>query len=68
MELGITGTLLLAVCISLVVYFFNYKRKMRWKNMPPGPPPLPILGTMLHVSPKELPKSLVKVSTNSDSD
>ncbi|XP_068106790.1 cytochrome P450 2A5-like [Hyperolius riggenbachi] len=62
MALGITGTLLLAICVSLVVYFFNKKRKMRWKNMPPGPPPLPILGTMLHMSIKEMPKSLVKLS------
>ncbi|PIO26378.1 Cytochrome P450 2G1 [Aquarana catesbeiana] len=62
MELGITGTLLLAVFISLIVYFFTTKRKMKWKDMPPGPPPLPLLGTMLHMSTKELPKSLVKLS------
>ncbi|KAM5145965.1 cytochrome P450 2C8-like [Mantella aurantiaca] len=62
MELGITGTLLLAVCTSLFVYFFTFKRKMRWKDMPPGPPPLPILGTIMQMSTKEMPKSLVKLS------
>ncbi|XP_068106792.1 cytochrome P450 2A5-like isoform X1 [Hyperolius riggenbachi] len=62
MAMGITGTLLLAVCISLIVYFFTKKRKMRWKNMPPGPPPLPILGTIMHMSTKEMPQSLVKLS------
>ncbi|XP_068106794.1 cytochrome P450 2C8-like [Hyperolius riggenbachi] len=62
MELGVSGTLLLGICVSLVVYFFTWRRKLRRKNMPPGPDPLPVLGTMLHVSPKEMPQSLVKLS------
>ncbi|XP_056393968.1 cytochrome P450 2A4-like isoform X2 [Hyla sarda] len=61
MELGVSGTLLLAVLVSIVLYFFTWKRNLN-KNMPPGPPPLPILGTMLHVSTTELPASLMKLS------
>ncbi|XP_044130665.1 cytochrome P450 2G1-like [Bufo gargarizans] len=62
MELGISGTLLLAVLVSLILYFFTWRRNLKKKNLPPGPPPLPILGTLLHVSTKEMPQSLMKLS------
>ncbi|XP_069799523.1 cytochrome P450 2A5-like [Dendropsophus ebraccatus] len=62
MELGVSGTLLLAILISLILYFFIWRRNLSKKNMPPGPPPVPILGTMLHVSAKEMPQSLMKLS------
>ncbi|XP_073497671.1 cytochrome P450 2C20-like [Phyllobates terribilis] len=62
MELGVSGTLLLAICVSLVLYFFQWRRKLRRKNLPPGPLPIPVLGTMLHMSTSEMPKSLVKMS------
>ncbi|XP_044149510.1 cytochrome P450 2G1-like [Bufo gargarizans] len=62
MELGVSGTLLLAILVSLILYFFTWRRNLKKKNLPPGPPPLPILGTMLHVSTKEMPQSLMKLS------
>ncbi|XP_069602789.1 cytochrome P450 2G1-like isoform X2 [Ranitomeya imitator] len=62
MELGVSGTLLFAVLLSLVLYFFAWRRNLKRKNMPPGPPPLPLLGTLLHVSTKEMPQSLMKLS------
>ncbi|XP_073497653.1 cytochrome P450 2C20-like [Phyllobates terribilis] len=62
MELEVSGTLFLVVLISLVLYFFTWRRNLKRKNMPPGPPPLPLLGTMLHVSTKEMPQSLMKLS------
>ncbi|XP_075043060.1 cytochrome P450 2G1-like isoform X2 [Mixophyes fleayi] len=62
MELGVTGTLLLSVCVSLILYAFTWRRKLREKNLPPGPSPLPVLGTMLHLSTKEMPQSLMKLS------
>ncbi|XP_040179158.1 cytochrome P450 2A5-like [Rana temporaria] len=62
MELGVTGSILLAVCVSLVVYFFSWKKKMRSQKLPPGPPTLPLLGTVLHVSTTEMPQSLIKLS------
>ncbi|XP_018422649.1 PREDICTED: cytochrome P450 2C8-like [Nanorana parkeri] len=62
MELGVTSSIFLAVCISLVVYFFSWKKKLRSRNLPPGPPTLPLLGTVLHVSTTEMPQSLIKLS------
>ncbi|XP_071981294.1 cytochrome P450 2C8-like [Engystomops pustulosus] len=62
MELGVTGTILLVLCVTVVLYVFTWRRKIRSKNLPPGPPTLPVLGTLLHVSVTELPKSLVQLS------
>ncbi|KAM4641689.1 cytochrome P450 2A5-like [Discoglossus pictus] len=62
MELGVLGTLLLVTSITLLIYFYTWRRKLRGKNMPPGPAPLPFLGNMLQLSPKEMPASLVKLS------
>ncbi|XP_075440322.1 cytochrome P450 2C20-like [Ascaphus truei] len=62
MELGVSGTLLLATCVTCVVYFFTWRGKLKRKNMPPGPPPLPLLGNILQMSTKEMPTSLVKFS------
>ncbi|XP_069799530.1 cytochrome P450 2B4-like [Dendropsophus ebraccatus] len=66
MELGVSGTLLLAIFISLVLYFFIWRRNLNKKNMPPGPPPLPVLGSMLHVNLKEMPQSMMKLSETYD--
>ncbi|XP_072287203.1 cytochrome P450 2C8-like [Pyxicephalus adspersus] len=62
MELGVTGSILLAIFVILVVYFFTWKEKLRSRNLPPGPPTLPLLGTVLHVSTTEMPQSLTKLS------
>ncbi|XP_056394000.1 cytochrome P450 2C42-like [Hyla sarda] len=62
MELGVTGTILLTLCVTFILYIFTYRRNWRSKNLPPGPPTLPALGTVLHVSTTELPQSLVKLS------
>ncbi|KAM8954149.1 cytochrome P450 2G1-like isoform 2-T2 [Pelodytes ibericus] len=62
MELGVTGTLLLAVTVTVLLYVFTWRGKLKRKNMPPGPAPLPVLGSMLQISTKEMPQSLVKLS------
>ncbi|XP_077141746.1 cytochrome P450 2A5-like isoform X2 [Ranitomeya variabilis] len=62
MELGVTGTIFLTLCVTLVLYIREWRRKLRGKNLPPGPPTLPVLGTILHVSTTEMPQSLVKLS------
>ncbi|KAM4019958.1 cytochrome P450 2C23-like isoform 2-T2 [Anomaloglossus baeobatrachus] len=38
------------------------RMNLKMKNMPPGPPPLPLLGTLLHMNTKELHTSLMKLS------
>ncbi|XP_077337689.1 cytochrome P450 2A5-like [Lithobates pipiens] len=62
MELGVISSILLAVCVSLVAYLFSWKKKLRSQKLPPGPPTLPLLGTVLHVSATEMPQSLKKLS------
>ncbi|CAH2314093.1 cytochrome P450 2C8-like [Pelobates cultripes] len=62
MELGVTGSLLLAVFISLLLYITSWRRKIKRKNMPPGPAPLPLLGNIMQISAREMPQSLRKLS------
>ncbi|XP_069799524.1 cytochrome P450 2G1-like [Dendropsophus ebraccatus] len=62
MELGVTGTIFLMVCVTFFLYTVTWRRKVKSKNFPPGPPTLPYLGTVLHVSTTEMPQSLVKLS------
>ncbi|XP_063793853.1 cytochrome P450 2G1-like isoform X2 [Pseudophryne corroboree] len=62
MDLIGTGTLFLVLCITCLVFLFMYIENNKWKDMPPGPTPLPLLGNILQVNMKELPKSLVKLA------
>ncbi|XP_075692301.1 cytochrome P450 2B19-like isoform X1 [Rhinoderma darwinii] len=38
------------------------------KNVHPGPPPLPVLGTVLHVSATEIPRSFMKEKDNPETE
>ncbi|KAM4640968.1 cytochrome P450 2C18-like [Discoglossus pictus] len=62
MGLGVFGTLLLATCVTIIIYLLSWWRKIKGGNLPPGPTPVPVLGNMLQISPSELPQSLVKMS------
>uniref|UniRef100_A0A8C5QI12 Cytochrome P450 n=1 Tax=Leptobrachium leishanense TaxID=445787 RepID=A0A8C5QI12_9ANUR len=62
MELGVTGSLFLAALISVLLYINKWREKLKRKNLPPGPSPLPLLGNMLQISTKEMPQSLLKLS------
>ncbi|XP_063794652.1 cytochrome P450 2C20-like [Pseudophryne corroboree] len=57
-----TGTLVLVLCITCLIFLFMYIENNKWKDIPPGPTPLPLLGNMLQLSMKELPKSFVKLA------
>ncbi|KAH1180710.1 hypothetical protein KIL84_001644 [Mauremys mutica] len=56
-----TLSILLAMCI-MGLLLLSTRKKKSWRNLPPGPPPVPFLGNMLQVEVKELIKSLRKLS------
>ncbi|CAI9609381.1 unnamed protein product [Staurois parvus] len=62
MELGGASTLLLAVCVTALIFLMTWISSNKRKNMPPGPAPLPFVGNILQVNMKELPKSLLKLA------
>ncbi|XP_040298455.1 cytochrome P450 2G1-like [Bufo bufo] len=62
MALNIASTLLLATGLTLLIYLIKWWTRVKLKNLPPGPTPLPGLGNILQISTSELPQSLVKLS------
>ncbi|XP_025911594.1 cytochrome P450 2H1-like isoform X2 [Apteryx rowi] len=59
--LGATSAVLL-VCIACLLSFTAWRKRSGKGKMPPGPVPLPILGNMLQVKPKDLARTLQKLS------
>ncbi|XP_010183811.1 PREDICTED: cytochrome P450 2C19-like isoform X3 [Mesitornis unicolor] len=62
MELLGAATVVLLVCIACLLSFAAWKGKSGKGKMPPGPAPLPILGNVLQVKPKNLAKTFQKLS------
>ncbi|XP_068255769.1 cytochrome P450 2C18 isoform X3 [Nyctibius grandis] len=62
MELLGAATVVLLVCIACLFSFASWKRRSGKGKMPPGPAPFPIVGNVLQVKPKNLAKSLQKLS------
>ncbi|XP_069800128.1 uncharacterized protein [Dendropsophus ebraccatus] len=62
MALNIAATLLLATGVTLFIYLIKWWGRVKQKNLPPGPTPLPLLGNFLQVNTSELPQSLIKLS------
>ncbi|KFR16208.1 hypothetical protein N306_10567, partial [Opisthocomus hoazin] len=56
------ATVVLLVCIACLLSFAAWKGRSGKGKMPPGPAPLPILGHVLQVKPKDLAKTLQKLS------
>ncbi|XP_008502204.2 cytochrome P450 2C19 [Calypte anna] len=56
------GAALLLLCITCLLSFASWRRRSGKGKMPPGPTPLPILGNLLQVKPKDLSKTLEKLS------
>ncbi|XP_030343699.1 cytochrome P450 2H2-like [Strigops habroptila] len=62
MELLGAATVVLLVCIACLLSVAAWRRNYGKGKMPPGPTPLPILGNVLQVKPKNLAKALQKLS------
>ncbi|NXD75465.1 CP2CL protein, partial [Halcyon senegalensis] len=58
----VAATVVLLVCIACLLSFAAWRGRSGKGKMPPGPVPLPILGNVLQVKPKNLAKSLQKLS------
>ncbi|XP_077337740.1 cytochrome P450 2C8-like [Lithobates pipiens] len=62
MEFGGVGTLILAVCITFLIFLRIWNNSSKLKALPPGPTPLPLLGNILQLNIKELPQSFLKLA------
>ncbi|XP_057267999.1 cytochrome P450 2C19-like [Pezoporus wallicus] len=62
MELLGAATIVLLVCIACLLSVAAWRGKSGKGKMPPGPIPLPILGNVLQVKPKNMAKTLQKLS------
>ncbi|XP_075114987.1 cytochrome P450 2C55-like [Leptodactylus fuscus] len=62
MDISGAGTLLLAICVLCLILLIMWSENSKRKEMPPGPSPLPLLGNILQLNMKELPKSFLKLA------
>ncbi|XP_073497672.1 cytochrome P450 2C8-like [Phyllobates terribilis] len=62
MALSISATLLLATGVTLLIHLIKWWSRVKQKDLPPGPTPLPGLGNILQINTIELPQSLVQLS------
>ncbi|XP_018422666.1 PREDICTED: cytochrome P450 2G1-like [Nanorana parkeri] len=60
LEIGIT--LFLITTVTLLIYLITWWRRIKHRNLPPGPTPLPLLGNIMQLSTTETPKALIKMS------
>ncbi|XP_075692282.1 cytochrome P450 2G1-like [Rhinoderma darwinii] len=59
--MNIAVTLFVTTGVTLLIYLIKWWKKIKQKNLPPGPTPLPGLGNIFQIGTSELPQSLVKL-------
>ncbi|KAF6317064.1 cytochrome P450 family 2 subfamily C member 19 [Rhinolophus ferrumequinum] len=52
----------LLICLSYLILLFLWNRRYAKGRLPPGPTPLPIIGNILQINIKNIPKSLSKLA------
>ncbi|XP_003409026.2 cytochrome P450 2C23-like [Loxodonta africana] len=62
MELLEITTLALVICITCLIFLLVWRKSHKMRRLPPGPAPLPIIGNMLQLNPKDIPGSLCKLA------
>ncbi|XP_075179721.1 cytochrome P450 2C18-like [Anomaloglossus baeobatrachus] len=62
MDLTGAGTPILFLCVMCLIIFIMWTKNNKRKKMPPGPTPFPLLGNILQLNIKELPKSFMKLA------
>ncbi|KAM6184560.1 cytochrome P450 2C23-like [Rhynchocyon petersi] len=60
-QLEIT-TLTLVVCVTCLIFLLIWRKSHKVGKLPPGPTPLPIIGNMLQVNPKDVSASFCKLA------
>ncbi|XP_039366193.1 cytochrome P450 2G1-like [Mauremys reevesii] len=62
MELAGAITIFLGIYVSCLLVISAWRKQSRYKNLPPGPTPLPLIGNFLQMKVGETLKSLEKLS------
>ncbi|XP_074855951.1 cytochrome P450 2H1-like isoform X4 [Carettochelys insculpta] len=57
-----TATILLAMCVSFLLFFSTWRKRSGKGKLPPGPFAFPLIGNMLQLSRKNLPKHIEELS------
>ncbi|XP_074855946.1 cytochrome P450 2H2-like isoform X2 [Carettochelys insculpta] len=57
-----TATILLVMCVSFLLFFSTWRKRSGKGKLPPGPFAFPLIGNMLQLSRKNLPKHIEELS------
>ncbi|ELU08161.1 hypothetical protein CAPTEDRAFT_208884 [Capitella teleta] len=51
------------IFLAVLLFLFDFLRKQSWKTLPPGPPCLPVLGSLPFLAAKDIREPLRKLTT-----